>query len=131
MIKQRSIKLSLTDTGEDSELAHRPKRSKVNAAPPRYFLLFFPTRPSDEYDSKRLAFTFGRFRLYRLRPEVDVDDILELMRQHTKFWLCLFLQLKTMLRECLLISRPYCNFVTVCTKINKKKIIISDDLRIF
>ena len=34
----------------------------------RYFILFFPTRPSDEYDSapKILASTFGRFCLYRL-----------------------------------------------------------------
>ena len=31
----------LTDTGEDSKLVHRRKPSKVNAAPPRYFLLFF------------------------------------------------------------------------------------------
>ena len=42
---------NLADTGEDSKLDHRRKRSKVNAAPPRYFLLFFPTRSSDEYDS--------------------------------------------------------------------------------
>ena len=41
----------LTDTGEHSKLVHRRKRSKVNAAPPRYYLLFFPTRPSDEYES--------------------------------------------------------------------------------
>ena len=31
----------LTDTGEDSKLIQKRKRSKVNAAPPRYFLLFF------------------------------------------------------------------------------------------
>ena len=51
-----------------AKLVQRRKRSKVNAAPPR---CFFPTRPSDEYDSapsrKILAYTYGRFRLYRLR----------------------------------------------------------------
>ena len=31
----------LTDTGEDSKLVYRRKRSKVNAAPSPYFLLFF------------------------------------------------------------------------------------------
>ena len=31
----------LTDTGENSKHVLRRKRSKVNAAPPRYFLLFF------------------------------------------------------------------------------------------
>ena len=62
-------KYDLTDIGEDSKLVHRRKRSKVKAAPPRYFLLFFP---SDEYDSvvaaesKILAFNFERFSLYRL-----------------------------------------------------------------
>ena len=30
----------LTDTGEDSKLVHRQKRSKVNTAPPRYFVFF-------------------------------------------------------------------------------------------
>ena len=41
----------LTDTGEDSKLVHRRKRSKLNAAPPRYLILEFPPRPSDEYES--------------------------------------------------------------------------------
>ena len=54
----------LTDTGEDSKLVHRRKWT-------RYFFLFFSTRPSDEYDSasgrKKLASTFGHFRLYRLK----------------------------------------------------------------
>ena len=39
----------LTDTGEDSKLVHRWKRSKVNAAPPRYFLLFSDSAPSRKY----------------------------------------------------------------------------------
>ena len=42
---------NITDTGEDSKLVHRRKCSKVNAAPPRYLLREFPSRPSDEYDS--------------------------------------------------------------------------------
>ena len=33
----RSVLYRLTDTGEDSELVRRWKRSKENAAPPRYF----------------------------------------------------------------------------------------------
>ena len=50
----------LTDTGE----------AKVNAAPPRYFLLFsdaFERRVRLSAESKILAFTFERFRLYRLK----------------------------------------------------------------
>ena len=45
------VEIALTDTGEDSKLVQRRKRSKLNATPPRYFLLLFSTRPSDEYDS--------------------------------------------------------------------------------
>ena len=37
-----------TDTGEDSKLVHRRKRPKVDTL---FSSLFFPTRPSDEYDS--------------------------------------------------------------------------------
>ena len=60
----------LTDTGEDSKLVHRRKRSKVNAAQPRYFLFFFSDASERRVwlsaESKILASTFGRFRLYRL-----------------------------------------------------------------
>ena len=42
------LKLCLTDTGEDSKLVHRRKRSKVDRL---FSSLFFLTRPSDEYDS--------------------------------------------------------------------------------
>ena len=38
----------LTGTGKDSKLADRRKRPKVDAS---IFRLFFPMRPSDEYDS--------------------------------------------------------------------------------
>ena len=38
----------LTDTGEDSKLVNRRKRPKLDAS---FYPLFFPTRPSDEYDS--------------------------------------------------------------------------------
>ena len=38
----------LTDTGEDSKLAHRRKRPKVETL---FSYLFFSSRPSDEYDS--------------------------------------------------------------------------------
>ena len=37
----------LSDTSEDSKLVHRRKRPKVDTL----FSSFFPTRPSDEYDS--------------------------------------------------------------------------------
>ena len=40
--------MNLTDTGEDSILVHRRNRSEVDAS----IFLFFPTRPSDEYDSE-------------------------------------------------------------------------------
>ena len=40
-VARSCMKYTLTDTGEDSKLSHRRKRSKVNAAPPRYFLLLF------------------------------------------------------------------------------------------
>ena len=55
-------------TGEDLKLVHRQKSPKVNAAPPRYFLLFFSNerRVWLSAESKILASTFGRFRLYRL-----------------------------------------------------------------
>ena len=46
-----SVTCELTDTGEDSKLVHRRIWSKVCRAPPRYLLVEFPTRPSDEYDS--------------------------------------------------------------------------------
>ena len=45
------LEFKLTDTGEDSKLVHRRKRSKLNAVPPRYLILEFSPRPSDEYDS--------------------------------------------------------------------------------
>ena len=60
----------LTDKGEDSRLVHRRKRSKEKAAPSRYFLLFFAEASERRVwlsaESKILASTFGRFRLYRL-----------------------------------------------------------------
>ena len=40
--------IDLTDTGEDSKLVHRQILPKVDAS---IFFFFFPTRPSDEYDS--------------------------------------------------------------------------------
>ena len=43
--------LMLTDTGDDSKLVQRRIWSNVCRAPPRYLLVEFPTRPSDEYDS--------------------------------------------------------------------------------
>ena len=46
MVNQRSA--IVTDTGEDSKLVHRRKRPKVDKL---FSSLFFPTRPSDEYDS--------------------------------------------------------------------------------
>ena len=64
------ILCKLTDISEDSKLVHRRKRSKVNAASPRFFLLFcdaFERRLWLSAESKILASTFGRFRLYRLR----------------------------------------------------------------
>ena len=56
----------LTDTGEDSKLVHRRKRSKVDAS-----IFFFFSETSERRvwlsaESKILASTFGRFRLYRL-----------------------------------------------------------------
>ena len=41
------MRMNLTDTAEDSKLVHRRKRPKVDAS----ISFFFPTRPSDEYDS--------------------------------------------------------------------------------
>ena len=55
----------LTDTGEDSKLVHRRKRQKVDK------LFSFPFSEASERrvwlstESKILASTFGRFRLYR------------------------------------------------------------------
>ena len=39
---------TLTDTGEYSKLVHTRKRPKVDTL---FSSLFFPTRPSDEYDT--------------------------------------------------------------------------------
>ena len=41
------LKISVNDTGEESRLVHRRKRPKVDTL----FSSFFPTRPSNEYDS--------------------------------------------------------------------------------
>ena len=38
--------MMLTDTGEDLKVVHRRKRPKVDT-----LFLFFPARPSDEYES--------------------------------------------------------------------------------
>ena len=60
--------LFLTDTGEDSKLVNRRQRSKVNAAPP-FSSLFIDASERRVWlsaESKILAFTFERFRLYRL-----------------------------------------------------------------
>ena len=46
-IKDFYILYLLSDTGEDSKLVHRRKRPKVDAS----IFFFFPTRPSEEYDS--------------------------------------------------------------------------------
>ena len=51
VIRVFNYHFGLTDTGEDSKLVDRRKRSKKKAAPPRYLLFEFPLRPSDEYDS--------------------------------------------------------------------------------
>ena len=42
-----SLTITLTDTGEDWKLVNRPFWPKVDAS----IFFFFPTRPSDEYDS--------------------------------------------------------------------------------
>ena len=56
----------LTDTGEDSKLVNRRKRSKVDTL---FSSLFFDASERRVWlsaKSKILASTFGRFRLYRL-----------------------------------------------------------------
>ena len=58
--------LPLTDTGEDSKLVHRRKRPKLDTL----FSSLFPDGSERRVwlsaESKILASTFGRFRLYRL-----------------------------------------------------------------
>ena len=44
----QSKELSLTDTSEDSKFVHRRERPKVDTL---FSSPFFPTPPSDEYDS--------------------------------------------------------------------------------
>ena len=56
----------LTDTGEDSKLVHRLKRPKVDASIFCSFSDAAEQRVLLSADSKILASTFGRFRLYRL-----------------------------------------------------------------
>ena len=57
----------LTDTGEDSKLVHRRKRSKADASIFFFFCDVSERRVWLSAESKILAFTFERFRLYRLR----------------------------------------------------------------
>ena len=67
--KSSGLELPLTDTGEDSKLVRRRKCPKVDTL----FLLFFSAASERRLwltaESKILAFTFERFRLYRLRFE--------------------------------------------------------------
>ena len=76
----------LTDTGEDSNFVRKRKCPKVDTL----FFPFFPTRPSDEYfrlgaesysslgrvgkKGKNSVSTFGRFRLYRLWLELELQN---------------------------------------------------------
>ena len=58
---------NLTETGEDSKLVHRRKRPKVDTL---FSSLFFDASERRVWlsaESKILASTFGRFRLYKLR----------------------------------------------------------------
>ena len=54
----------LTDTGEDSKLVHRRICPKVDAS--IFFSFFFDASKRQVFESKILASTFGRFRMYRL-----------------------------------------------------------------
>ena len=58
---------TLTDTGEDSKLVHRRKRPKVDTLFSSLFSDASERRVWLSAESKILAFTFGRFRLYRLK----------------------------------------------------------------
>ena len=57
---------TLTDTGEDSKLLHRRKRPKVDTLFCSFFCDASERRVWLSAESKILASTFGRFRLYRL-----------------------------------------------------------------
>ena len=59
----------LTDTGEDSKLVHRPKRPKVDMVFSSLFSDASERRVGLNAESKILASTFGRFRLYRLTSD--------------------------------------------------------------
>ena len=56
----------LTDTGEDSKLVHRQKRRKLDTLFSSLFSDVFERRVWLSAESKILASTFERFRLYRL-----------------------------------------------------------------
>ena len=58
----------LTDTGEDSKLVDRRKRPKVDTLFSSLFSDASARRVWLSTESKILASTFGRFRLYRLSP---------------------------------------------------------------
>ena len=59
-------KLLLTDTGDDSKLVHRRKRPKVDTLFSSLFSEASERRVLLSAESKILASTFGRIRLYRL-----------------------------------------------------------------
>ena len=56
---------ALTDTGEDSKLVHRRKGPKVDTLFSSLFFDVSERRVWLSAESKILASTFGRFRLYR------------------------------------------------------------------
>ena len=59
-----------TDTGEDSKLVHRRKRPKVDTLYPSLFSDASERGVRLIAESKILASTFGRFRLYRLNLKI-------------------------------------------------------------
>ena len=61
----------LTDTGEDSKLVHRRKRPKVDTLFSALFSDASERRVWLSIESKILASTFGRFRLYRLNNSAE------------------------------------------------------------
>ena len=64
----------LTDTGQDSKLVRRLKRPKTDTLFSSLFWDAFERRVWLNAELKILASTFGRFRLYRLRPEGRHSD---------------------------------------------------------
>ena len=80
------LKMRLTDTGEDSKLVHRWKRPKVDTLFSSLFYDASERRVWLSAESKILASTFGRFRLYRLKWAI----MRKLERSNHKLWLCIF-----------------------------------------